>query len=142
MALCSVETQCHAVQQPKINPAIMSASVHGWRPGKRASSQSPTAAPSRVGTAIDHPISPIMPRPNQTPVPALRCALIRRFACLSPWLANMSLSVDGAWVGSPQLQARKTKDAAGHKTGHNGTGGRILPVARLDALKPSATGLR
>jgi len=41
------------------------------------SSQIPSAAPSSVGTATDQPISPIMPRPNQTPCVDLRALSLR-----------------------------------------------------------------
>src|SRR5271170_3997566 len=40
----------------------------------------PSAAPSIVGIVTDHPTSPIIPRPNQTPCAALRLALNLRSA--------------------------------------------------------------
>src|SRR5271166_5534193 len=40
----------------------------------------PSAAPSSVGITTDQPINPIIPRPNQTPCPALRRALSLRAA--------------------------------------------------------------
>src|ERR1019366_7852619 len=38
----------------------------------------PSAAPSKVGTATDHPPSPIIPKPDQTVCVTLRCALSLR----------------------------------------------------------------
>jgi hypothetical protein len=52
---------------------ISSDSVQEWFAGCRLSSQMPNAAPSSVGTTTDQPMSPIMPKPNQTP-----CAWLRR----------------------------------------------------------------
>ena len=49
-------------------------------PGWRRSNQRPSAAPSSVGTTTDQPISPIMPRPNQTSGVAFRRALSLRAA--------------------------------------------------------------
>jgi hypothetical protein len=66
--LCSsLATQCQALKQPIASPATSSASVQECGPDSCSSSQSPSAAPSSVGTTTDQPISPIMPRPNQTP---------------------------------------------------------------------------
>ena len=62
------------------SPATSSASVQECLPGWCLSSQIPSAAPSSVGTTTDQPISPIMPKPNQTPCVELtpRLELARR----------------------------------------------------------------
>jgi len=63
-----------------------SASVQPCLPEWCLSNQRPSAAPSSVGTTTDQPISPIMPKPNQTPFLEFRRALSLRaaFAPTSP----------------------------------------------------------
>ena len=86
MALSSLATQCHAFKQPIVEPGHQQRQRPGM-PARMALVQpEPSAAPSSVGTTTDQPISPIMPRPNQTPGVELRRALSLRaaFAPTSP----------------------------------------------------------
>src|SRR5208282_2598750 len=75
-------TQCHAFRQPMARPMISSSSVQEWLPGWCLSSQMPSATPASVGTTTDQPISPVMPKPNQTPCLELRALSLR--AAFSP----------------------------------------------------------
>src|ERR1035441_5148980 len=54
----------------------------------------PSAVPASVGTITAQPMSPIIPRPNQTPCVALRCALSLRatFAATSRLKSESSLT--------------------------------------------------
>ena len=54
------------VEATETKPTASSMSVQECPPGWCSSSQSPSAAPSSVGTATDQPTMPIMPRPDQT----------------------------------------------------------------------------
>jgi hypothetical protein len=67
MALSSLATQCQAFKQPIARPATSSASVQEWLPGCAVQPETKRRAEQRRN-ATDQPISPIMPRPNQTPV--------------------------------------------------------------------------
>src|SRR5690606_4224965 len=63
----SFRTQYQALKQPTASPAIISISVHEYRPSPRRSSETPRAMPSSVGTATDQPTMPNTPRPRAKP---------------------------------------------------------------------------
>src|ERR1700734_1691511 len=80
MAFCSFVIQCQAFAHPTHNPATSSASVQACVPGCRLSSHRPSQAPNRVGKQTDQPITPNIPRPDQTCACLCRaCSL--RFSC-------------------------------------------------------------
>src|SRR5664280_1973553 len=97
-ALSSSATQCHAFKQPIASPATSSASVQACLPGWCLSNQIPSAAPRSVGTATDQPMSPIMPKPNQTPCVELRALSLR--AALAPTCAAKVGSFFKVFFGS------------------------------------------
>ena len=109
--LSSLATQCHALRQPSVSPATSSASVQECAPGWRPSSHSPSAAPSSVGTATDQPISPIMPRPNQTPCAALRRALSLRAAFAPTCPAKLGSRSRAACPGGSSFMAERREAA-------------------------------
>src|ERR1019366_10039791 len=103
----SLLTQRQAFKQPMTRPATSSASVQECLPGWRLSSQIPSAAPSSVGTTTDQPISPIMPKPSQTPCVDLRALSLR--AAFAPICAAKVGSLFEVLFGSSfMLKSRKT----------------------------------
>src|SRR5579864_9047726 len=92
MAFCSLVIQCHAFAHPTHKPATSNASVQACAPACRLSSHRPSQAPNRVGKQTDQPISPNIPRPDQTCAGLLRACNLR-FSCaptvrLKFWVAD------------------------------------------------------
>src|ERR1019366_2543268 len=131
MALSCCATQCQALAQPMHNPATSSISVQERAPGWRRSNQRPSIAPRSVGTATDQPISPDMPRPNQTPCFPSRCTLSLRAAFAATCLTNSGSSFEGRFVSSPlMLKLRETDDKAAFHFGNCGANVALALVER------------
>src|ERR1035441_8488148 len=113
MALSCCATQCQALAQPMHNPATSNMSVQERPPGWLRSSQRPSIAPRSVGTATDQPISPDMPRPNQTPCLPSRCTLSLRAAFAATCRTNSGSSfADWRVSSSLMLKLREPADKA------------------------------
>src|SRR5659263_179072 len=89
--ICSFLIKYQALIQPETNPTKRRVSVQEIRPGSILSIHIPIATPMSVGTAIDQPIAPIIPRPNHTPFPFSRLAFILRVSLIPTLSANLFL---------------------------------------------------